>query len=123
MTTNVRIDKKLSRLGGDSLKLRFVILTITVLSLLLAFIFIIYPENLKQRLDSEVFKLTYQFLMLIVLGGGVSLLFSIYSKTRDESIRDKEKRETKKMKKKFYNANSTLTSFKYTMTVKKSDAT
>ncbi|PYI42957.1 MAG: hypothetical protein DMF12_05120 [Verrucomicrobia bacterium] len=31
--------------------------------------FLLWPKELKERLGDDVFKLTYQFLLLVVIGG------------------------------------------------------
>jgi hypothetical protein len=45
-------------------------------------LFIILNDPLQQKMGSETFKLTYQFLIIAVVGGAVSFIFSDYSKTK-----------------------------------------
>jgi hypothetical protein len=66
-----------------------------------------YLQN-EDNLGAEVFKLSYQFLLITVIGGAVTYLFTRYIKIQDEIIKDREKEETKRgeekgLQRKFYN--------------------
>jgi hypothetical protein len=57
----------------------------------LVIVFIVWPERTKQFLpDPDLFKLTYQFLLITVIGGGVALLFKQLDRLRTmrESLRE-----------------------------------
>ena len=58
--------------------------------------FIIWQDYFSSVLDIELFKLSYQFLLIVVIGGGVSFLFSVYIKLREEIKQENETAETKK---------------------------
>jgi len=47
--------------------------------------FLLCGATIKQKLDEEVFKLSYQFLLIVVGGGAVSLLYKQFSTERDEA--------------------------------------
>ena len=47
--------------------------------------FIYAHSALEASLGTEVFKLTYQFLLIIVIGGAVSLLYSQFTKIREQA--------------------------------------
>jgi hypothetical protein len=51
--------------------------------------FILAHKDLDARLGTEVFKLTYEFLLIVVIGGAISLLYSQFTKSQEK--RDKEK--------------------------------
>jgi len=63
-----------------------IILIVVVLVVLVAVVgitaFIFYGESIKPKLDDEVFKLTYQFLLIVVLGGAVSLIYNAFTEQR-----------------------------------------
>lgn len=62
--------------------------------------FILYHSALEIRLGIEVFKLTYQFLLLIVIGGAISLLYSQFTKRQEEANKIKEREREKRDEKK-----------------------
>jgi len=81
---------------------------ITLSAVIGVYLFIRYTNILKLHLDYEIFKLCFQFLLIIVLGGAVTLVFTNYTKLREEKIRKKEKEserrfDCKKSQHKFHN--------------------
>ncbi|MFO0943883.1 MAG: hypothetical protein U0930_24365 [Pirellulales bacterium] len=46
-------------------------------------LFIVGGDRIAHHLNAEVFKLTYQFLLFVVIGGGLSLLYSRFTAERD----------------------------------------
>ena len=62
--------------------------------------FIIWQDYFKSKLDIELFKLSYEFLLIVVIGGAVSFLFTVYIKLREEVKTENETQETKKNEKK-----------------------
>lgn len=58
--------------------------------------FIILTFTLTPSFFPDVFKLTYQFLLLVVFGGAVSWLFTEYSKKREEKQKAKERQQEKR---------------------------
>lgn len=61
-------------------------ITLTLASVgVLSFVFHCTATAIKSRLDPDVFKLTYQFLLIVVLGGAVSLLYKEFSTERDQA--------------------------------------
>ena len=46
-------------------------------------LFITLGEEIKPKPDNDVFKLTYQFLTIVVLGGALSFLYQLHAKRRD----------------------------------------
>ena len=70
---------------------------VTIVAFLGVLAFIVSPDFFKNRLDPEVFKLTYQFLLLTVIGAAITFLFSFYTKARDE------RKEERILQLKFYN--------------------
>src|SRR6187397_3011079 len=81
-------------------KLTIAIIAITLLAFAGVLWFIIYPNQLKAWLDEEVFKLVFQFLLLIVLGGLVTFLFTSFTKEKEKTLKDNENKEIKKSEKK-----------------------
>lgn len=78
------------------------------LSLISIGVFIAYQKWLSENLNTEIFKLSYQFLLIVVIGGAVSLIFTEFSKTREQIRKDKEKQESsdnliRDLQRKFYN--------------------
>jgi hypothetical protein len=51
--------------------------------------FLVYGKSLSVYFETKVFELTYQFLLLIVLGGAVSLLFREH--VREREVKDEER--------------------------------
>jgi hypothetical protein len=64
---------------------------ITILAAVGVFMFLKFQTYLKANIDLELFKYCFQFLLLVVIGGAVTLLFTSYTKLRDEKIKAKEK--------------------------------
>lgn len=62
--------------------------------------FILFNKNLQDFLGTEIFKLSYQFLLLVVIGGAVSLIFTEYTKAKEQRLKDTEKDEERKLKEK-----------------------
>lgn len=81
-------------------KLTIVIIVTPLLAFVGVLWFIIYPNQLKTWLDAEVFKLVFQFLLLIVLGGLVTFLFTSFTKEKEKRLTDNENKEIKKSDKK-----------------------
>lgn len=65
-------------------------LVVTGLGVAAVSVYIRSPEVLRAQLEPEVFKLTYQFLLVVVLGSAVSLSFQAVAVGRDA----REKRRT-----------------------------
>jgi hypothetical protein len=89
-------------------KIRNTALSVTIISFLLVVAFIISPNFFKSRMEDEVYKLTYQFLLLTVIGSAITFLFTFYVKLREEAAKQKELEETrtkekKSLQRKFYN--------------------
>jgi hypothetical protein len=89
-------------------KIKSAAISVTVVSFLLVIAIIIFPGFFKGRLDYDIFKLTYQFLLLTVIGGLVTFLFSFYIRLREEQARQKEqatakRKEERSLQRRFYN--------------------
>jgi hypothetical protein len=69
---------------------RTLITIATVVAIIVVAVFIGWPKPIKDRLDGEVFKLTYEFFLIVVLGGALSLL---YKRLEDERKKDAAKDE------------------------------
>jgi hypothetical protein len=65
------------------------VLAAIVLASVAVLAFLICGSQIKANLDDDVFKLTYEFLLIVVIGGAVSLLYKRFSDERD---RDRERR-------------------------------
>ncbi len=81
-------------------KIRNIALVITSAAFFLVASFVLNPGFFTTRLNDEVFKLTYQFLLLVVIGGSISFLFTFYAKLREEQVRKKEQDDAKEKEKK-----------------------
>jgi hypothetical protein len=64
--------------------LQVLLITLTCLALAGAAAFIIWRSSVEGFLGSEVFKLTYQFLLITVVGGAVSVIYKEFQRDRDE---------------------------------------
>lgn len=76
---------------GPMIKLSVTIWALILVALGLVFIFIKYPDETKLFLgDEEVFKLTFQFLLITAVGGGVALLYKQLEHIREirKSLRE-----------------------------------
>jgi len=75
----IRMDDKNDKAEGPNRPSKENVITIAVIVAAIAGImaFIFYGASIKFKLDADVFRLTYQFLLLVVLGGAVSLIFNI----------------------------------------------
>ena len=88
-------------------KIRNTALLITSVAFFLVVSYLLNPDFFKSRLDYDVFKLTYQFLLLTVIGGFITFLFTFYVKLREDQVRKKEQddareKEKKLLQRKFY---------------------
>ena len=61
---------------------RLTMWSVVVLAVAGAVVFAVEHERLQSALGEVVFRLTYQFLILVVLGGGVSLIATTRSMAR-----------------------------------------
>ena len=52
--------------------------------------FLLWPKELKERLGDDVFKLTYQFLLLVVIGGALSVVYQEFRRHRDDEAKQRE---------------------------------
>jgi hypothetical protein len=59
------------------------IILISVISSVAIIVFLSLGKQIKSVMDEDLFKLTYQFLLIVVIGGLVSLLNQLYLKQRD----------------------------------------
>src|SRR5213596_2092945 len=64
-----------------------VIVTVLALSLLGIIAFLVKPAQIKEQLGEDVFKLTYQFLLLVVIGGALSLIYQEFQYQRDQDAK------------------------------------
>ncbi|AOK20288.1 hypothetical protein WT26_31465 [Burkholderia cepacia] len=67
-----------------------VIVTVLAVSLLVTIAFLIWPSAIEKNIgNDEIFKLTYQFFLIVVLGGALSFGFSLlqYERTVRETER------------------------------------
>src|SRR5439155_18473155 len=64
-----------------------VIVTVLALSLLGIIAFLVKPAQIKQQLGEDVFKLTYQFLLLVVIGGALCLIYQEFQYQRDQDAK------------------------------------
>lgn len=71
----------MSRFSRSSLSVT-IVLTAALVGVV---IFLVYDSEIKKRLEDDVFRITYQFLLIVVLGGAVSLLLKNLSSERDIS--------------------------------------
>lgn len=62
--------------------------------------FTVWITILMRWLGPDVYKLTYQFLLLTVFGGAVSWLFTLHSKLREDNQKAKEKALTRRTEEK-----------------------
>jgi hypothetical protein len=69
---------------------RTLITIATILALIGVVAFICWPKPLKHFLDYEIFKLTYQFLLIVVVGGAISLLYKQLETEREQAEKQKE---------------------------------
>lgn len=81
---------------------------ITILAFIGVLFFLKFPNYLKTHTDPELFKYCFQFLLLVVIGGAVTLVFTIYTKLTEQKSKEKEKEnekrfECKKVQHKFHN--------------------
>jgi hypothetical protein len=67
----------------------FIPLLVTALAVAAIMVFVQKPQAMHARLDPEVFKLSYQFLLIVVLGSAVTLSFQAIAVGRD--ARDKRR--------------------------------
>ncbi len=65
------------------------ILTTLILAMAGVISFLIFGSHIKAALEPELFSVSYQFLLIVVLGGAVSLLYKQFSTEQD---RDRERR-------------------------------
>jgi len=52
--------------------------------------FLLFGSEIRARLDDDVFKMTYQFLLLVVIGGGVTGVYGRLDRRRDKRDRERE---------------------------------
>lgn len=69
-------------------------IALLVLASIGALLFLLLGNEIKRYLDDDVFKLTYQFILLVVIGGATGLIFKQVASERDASEADREKRRT-----------------------------
>ena len=55
-------------------------------------LFIFWPKTMQRHLETEVYKLTYQFLLVVVVGGALSLIYKEFEREREDTTRDNERR-------------------------------
>ena len=89
-------------------KVRKIATIVTIVAFLFVLGFLFRPDFFKDRLDYDVYKLTYQFLLLVVIGGAISFLFTFYIKLKEDETKSKEKKEIKRneeknLQRKLYN--------------------
>src|SRR4029077_3709866 len=77
-----------------------VIGTVVALSLLGIIAFLVKPAQIKEHLGEDVFKLTYQFLLLVVIGGALSLIYQEFQHHREEESKAFERERDDVAKKK-----------------------
>ncbi len=65
------------------------IIAATVLAIILIGLFLIFSRLLSDFMGMEVFKISYEFLLIIVIGGAVSWLFS--HRTFEKEAREQKK--------------------------------
>jgi len=87
--------------------IRYAIAACTLSAFLIVLAFLLFPCFFKSRLDPEIFKLTYQFLLVTVLGGGISYLFALNLKVREGIAKanenaEIERKQEKKIQRDFY---------------------
>jgi hypothetical protein len=75
-------------------KLLIVISLTITLAIVGVISFIVARTALEASLGTEVFKLTYEFLLIIVIGGAVSLLYSHFTKVREQERAKKAEEKT-----------------------------
>lgn len=70
------------------------------LAIVAAIGFILAHSALEAWLGTEVFKLTYEFLLIVVIGGAISLLYSQFTKSQEQADKIKEQAREKRDKEK-----------------------
>jgi hypothetical protein len=60
-----------------------VVLTITLASLIVAAILLIYSNSWADYFDNDLYQTTYQFFLLVVVGGAVSWLYRVFTRRRE----------------------------------------
>jgi hypothetical protein len=70
-------------------------ISVIILGLIGVCSFFAFSNFLVQHLNIELFKLSFQFLLIVVLGGAVTLAFTNFTKEKEYRIKTKEKSETR----------------------------
>jgi hypothetical protein len=74
----------------------YLIVMLGIVGMVGVVVFLLWGKPMKEILDGDVFRLTYQFFLLAVLGGALSFLFKEISRERqyrqEELIKEEEKR-------------------------------
>src|ERR1041384_1379539 len=67
------------------------ILAVTIIALAGVAAFIVWHTEVERFLGSDVFKLTYQFLLITVVGGAIAALYKEFQRQRDEQTKQIER--------------------------------
>ena len=70
---------------------------VTILAVIGVIFFLTSSSYIKRHTDPEIFKLCFQFLLLVVIGGAVTFIFTTNTKIREENTKKKEKEDEKRM--------------------------
>lgn len=70
--------------GNDARVYKLTIMLASALALVGVVLFISYHKSIQEMMGVEIFKLSYQFLLLVVIGGTISWLFSQYTREQEE---------------------------------------
>jgi len=68
---------------------------VIALGLIGVILFFAFSKFLSFHLHIELFKLSFQFLLIVVLGGAVTLVFTNHTKEKEQRIKDREKSEAR----------------------------
>ena len=78
------------------MKTKNVVTFILIAGVVLLLLFIVFKNEMLRLLNEDLFKISYQFILLTVVGGIVSLVLENYSREqnvrRDKQVRQEEKR-------------------------------
>lgn len=71
---------------------------IALIGLIGVCIFLIFGSEIKKFVDEKVFESTYQFFLITIIGGGVSLIFESYRRDLESKEREAERQREEKEK-------------------------
>jgi hypothetical protein len=67
---------------------KIAVITITIIACVGALYFAVFSKQISNHLQADIFKITYQFLLIVVAGGGISWLYKDFISIRERKQSD-----------------------------------